>query len=176
MSIKQIISGLSLILISNAGIAAPIVPPSVAAGFVNTANVNSPLGSNLTSVVDYAAEYPFVNYFRMARPWFSTPADGSAFQDKQPLALDSNGNVASLAVGQFARTILFTGLPVDPGLAGKKLHLFYDGDGELSYGHVTVISEAPGHDEIQLRNIVGVRRRSERDHHVDPQQSEQSLA
>ena len=51
---------------------------------------------------------------------------------------------------------MFTGLPVDPGLAGKKLHLFYDGDGELSYGHVTVISEAPGHDEIQLRNIVGV--------------------
>ncbi|MFI3119749.1 MAG: hypothetical protein QX203_07195 [Methylococcaceae bacterium] len=153
----QIRTFLSLLLVTSAALAfnvsaAAIVPLSVNAGYINTENSTSPLGSNLAPVADYTGEYPFINYFRMARLWFSAPSDFSAFSDDQPLALDSNRNVTSLTAKQFARTILFTNLP-DPGLSGKKLHLYYDGDGELFYGNVKIISQSPGHDVIQLNKV-----------------------
>ncbi|MEW5837426.1 MAG: hypothetical protein AB1717_01140 [Pseudomonadota bacterium] len=132
---------------------AAIVPISQTVGFTNSANLNSPLGSNLSSVVDFSSELPFVNHMRMARPWFS--ASSTTFQDNRPLQLDLNGNVLSLEPGQFARTVVFTGTPADPGLAGKGFHLFYKGQGRLSYNNVDVLSQSPGHDVIRLRTISG---------------------
>ena len=45
------------------------------------------------------AEYPFINHFKMARPWF--PASASAWEDSsRPLSLDANGNVKALLPGQ----------------------------------------------------------------------------
>lgn len=128
--------------------AAPIVPPSIPAGFRNTAASNSPLGSNLAQVTDFTAEYPFVNHFKMARPWFSGTED--VFQDDRPLAKDARGNVSSLQAGQVARSVLFTGVPLDPALRRKRFHVYYDGDGDLFYGNVRLISQAPGHDVIEL--------------------------
>lgn len=133
--------------------AAPIVPPSIAAGFTNSANTASPAGSNLSAVTDFTAEYPFINYFHMARPWFSAPTDGSAFQDDRPLSVDANGNIKTLGSNQVGRTVLFTGIPADPGLSGKTFNLFYDGEGELSYGNVRVLRQSRGHDVIKLNSI-----------------------
>ena len=126
-----------------------ISPPSINAGFVNKANVNAPLGTNLTSIADWSTEYPFINYFHMARPWFS--ASATAFQDNNLLKVNSGGNVVALAKGQYARTVIFTGSFVDPNLSGQTFDVFYDGQGVLSYSNVNVISQSPGHDVIQLK-------------------------
>lgn len=142
--------GLCLIL-SGASQAAAIKLAAIDAGFANQANLFPAVGSNLGEVADYSNEYPFINYFHQARPWFS--ASATEFQNEEKLALDKNGNVKSLAKGQFARTVIFTGTPADPGLAGKTFELFYDGKGTLTYGNVTVISQSPGHDVIQLGTI-----------------------
>lgn len=56
----------------------------------------------------FAAEYPFVNHFKMARPWFS--ANATHWEDTaRPLQLDSTGHVKALAPGQYARSVLFAG-------------------------------------------------------------------
>jgi hypothetical protein len=138
--------------------AAPLVPPSIAAGFINTANQTSAMGTNLAAPTDYGREYPFINYFKMARPWFSAPADGSAFQDERALDLDARGNVRSLAAGQVARSVLFTGAPADPGIAGRTFNLYFDGDGDFE-----VSNAAPGsfqqisarHYRFATRDITG---------------------
>lgn len=113
--------------------AAPVVPPSIAAGFTNTANQTSPLGSNLSSPTDYTREYPFINHFKMARPWFS--ATSTQFQDGRALSLDVRGNVTSLLDGQFARSVIFTGSPADPTIANRNWHLFFDGDGDFEFNN-----------------------------------------
>ena len=113
--------------------AAPVVPPSIAVGFTNAANQTSPLGSNLTSPTDYTREYPFINHFKMARPWFS--ATSTQFQDGRALSLDVRGNVTSLLDGQFARSVIFTGSPADPTIANRTWHLFFDGDGDFEFNN-----------------------------------------
>ena len=113
--------------------AAPVVPPSIAVGFTNAANQTSPLGSNLTSPTDYTREYPFINHFKMARPWFS--ATSTQFQDGRALSLDVRGNVTSLLAGQFARSVIFTGSPADPTIANRNWHLFFDGDGDFEFNN-----------------------------------------
>lgn len=156
---KTVLPVISILLVGLFGVppayAAPIVPPSIPAGFTNSANTTSPAGSNLAAITDFTAEYPFINHFQMARPWFSAPADGSAFQDDRPLSVDANGNVKALGANQVARTVLFTGIPADPGLSGKTFNLYYDGEGELSYGNVRVLRQSRGHDVIRLNTVNG---------------------
>ncbi|MGI9253487.1 MAG: hypothetical protein ACR2J8_07065, partial [Thermomicrobiales bacterium] len=79
-------------------------------------NANSPIGTNLAGVTDYATERPFADVFKTARPWFSG-VDGGAWEDNRALDLDSNGNVRSLLANQVARSVLFTAVPPDPGLS-----------------------------------------------------------
>ncbi len=114
--------------------AAPIVPPSI--GFyTNTANRSSPLGSNLVAPTDYTREYPFINHFKTARPWFSGNTDGT-YQDGRALSKDARGNVRSLLADQVARSLVFTGAPADPGIANRVWHFYFDGDGDFSFSNV----------------------------------------
>lgn len=148
MRILRLAAATLLLLSARAAAADPVVPPSIGAGFANPRAATSPLGSNLAAVTDYTAEYPFVDRFRMARPWFSGTAD--TFQDGRSLAKDRRGNVRSLLPGQVARSVLFTGAPADPALKGARFDVFHDGDGDLAYGNVRVLDRAPGHDAIEL--------------------------
>jgi len=124
---------LAALMLAGSVEAAPVVPPSIAVGFTNAANQTSPLGSNLTSPTDYTREYPFINHFKMARPWFS--ATSTQFQDGRALSLDVRGNVTSLLDGQFARSVIFTGSPADPTIANRTWHLFFDGDGDFEFNN-----------------------------------------
>src|SRR5690349_12432343 len=64
----------------------------------------SSLGTNLTGVTDWSAEWAFVDAFKASRDWIS----GSATQwdDGRALDLDDAGWVRSLLPGQLARTIV----------------------------------------------------------------------
>ncbi|MFA5942032.1 MAG: hypothetical protein WC809_21995 [Sinimarinibacterium sp.] len=111
----------------------------------------SPAGTNLAQVTDYTAEYPFINRFKQARAWISGNDQTFTFDDGRALDLDANDDVRSLLSDQVARTVLFTGLPADPGLANKRMVLRYAGEGSLRYdGRVEVLSQQPGRDVIRL--------------------------
>lgn len=56
---------------------------------------------------------------------------------------------------QYARTVLFSGRPADPGLARKRWLLLYSGDGDLEYGNVDVLNGRRGRVLLQLKSIVG---------------------
>ncbi|MFM7785791.1 MAG: hypothetical protein ACKPE6_14305 [Gammaproteobacteria bacterium] len=123
--------------------AAPIVPPSIGAGFKNSANAGSPLGTNIASPTDYTREYPFINHFKMARSWF--PSSATQFDCRaneqctaaqQVLDRDARGNIRRLATGQFARSVIFTGSPADPGVANRTWNFQFDGDGDFEFGGV----------------------------------------
>src|SRR4051812_30107513 len=67
-----------------------------------------PLGLNLAGVSDWSSEIVFVDAFRAARPWVSQ-AKGKPWGQGGPLDLDPRGHVRSLAEGQYAEAIVFTG-------------------------------------------------------------------
>ncbi|GBF94610.1 hypothetical protein Rsub_06725 [Raphidocelis subcapitata] len=99
----------------------------------NTANVGSPLGVNLDATFDYSGSYPFVNFFKQARPWCSAaPGVYDPYCDARTLSRDALKNVKRLASKQVARTALFSGTPSDPGLEGLLLDVAWDGSGTLT--------------------------------------------
>ncbi|MCR4303448.1 MAG: hypothetical protein NUV63_04355 [Gallionella sp.] len=115
---------------------------NASAGASTDANVNSPLGTNLSSVVDWSTEWVFVDVFKMSRTWTSQ-RDGSGWGQGGALDLDPNGWVKSLRPGQSADALmLWRGN--ESGSPGKYLVL-YDGEGTLRFsGSATVENTAPG--------------------------------
>lgn len=100
------------------------------------------LGLNLGSVVDWSPELVFVDIFKQSRIWISQ-AEGKEWGKGGDLALNNRGEVTSLRPGQFAETLLFTGLAGHyPG--GNYLCL-YDGKGNLEFSDAgRVIDSQPG--------------------------------
>lgn len=128
-----------------------IVPPSISGCANNTTpcfrnaatNRSSPLGTNIAPPTDYTREYPFINHFKMARPWFPSSAtqfdcraNEACTAAQQVLDRDARGNIRRLAAGQFARSVIFTGFPADPGVANKTWNFQFDGDGDFEFGGV----------------------------------------
>lgn len=114
-----------------------------------SANVGSPIATNLTAVEDYHSEYPFIDFAKQARPWFGGTIE--RFDDGTMPAIDGHGNVTSLAPGKVARTLLFDGLPADPDLVGRRFVVRYDGEGTIGYQlGARVISRQPRRDVIEL--------------------------
>jgi hypothetical protein len=90
-------AALSLVLMWMLAPAAQAQPPAIA-----------PLAINLSGVVDYATEMPFVDLFRRARPWISQ-ADGKPWGQGPKLELTPDGWIARLAPGQYATTVISGG-------------------------------------------------------------------
>ncbi len=133
------------------GIIATFVSLLATAGMALSAP-DSPMGTNLTSLVDFSSELPLADHFKQARPWISGNSRTFAFDDGRPLNLNENGEITSLKVDQVARTVMFSGLPADPTLKDKNMIVRYDGEGRLEYnGQVTLLSRRAGRDVIQLK-------------------------
>ena len=105
-------------------------------------NDHSPLGTNLSFVVDRSTEWVFVDAFKMSRPWVSQQT-GRGWGQGGNLDLDANGWVKSLQSGQSADALMQWRGDFS-GLRGKYLVL-YDGEGTLRFsGSATAESFAPG--------------------------------
>ncbi len=119
-----------------------------AACFENTANVNSPLGTNLVQPTDFSNEFPFVDHMKMARPWFSGTVD--QFQDDRSLAKDADGWPNALEDGQVARSVIFTNTIDASQRAGTRFIVLKSGDGDVDHGNVTIDSSSSARDVITL--------------------------
>lgn len=101
-----------------------------------------PIGSNLSAVVSYSADIPFVDLFRTARPWISQRA-GADWGEGGPLDLTPEGWVRSLAPGQYAETLMMDEFAHFP--RGEYV-LLYEGEGEIgfNFGSARVLQSEPG--------------------------------
>jgi len=100
------------------------------------------LGMNLNGPADWNSELPFVDVFRMARPWISQK-EGASWGQGPELELDDLGWIKRLEPGCFAETPLCT---IAPGhYPGGRYTVLYDGEGELEFWNAgQVVSRQPG--------------------------------
>jgi hypothetical protein len=100
------------------------------------------LGMNLNGPADWNSELPFVDVFRLSRPWISQ-RKGQPWGRGPELARDERGWVKKLEPDCWAETPLCT---LAPGrYPGGKYTVLYDGDGRLEvWNAATVVSSRPG--------------------------------
>ncbi len=104
------------------------------------------LGTNLSELRDYSRSWPMVDAFKMARPWISQ-ISGGAWGTGPALNLDANGWIKSLAVGQYAETIIFdNGLDDVVHYPTGNYTLLYDGTGTIAFdlNSASIVSQTPG--------------------------------
>ncbi|MBM4281237.1 MAG: hypothetical protein FJ137_10940 [Deltaproteobacteria bacterium] len=96
------------------------------------------LGTNLEVVEDYAVAYPFADFFKQSRPWFTAHPERFDTGQNDQLALDANGWVTSLPACTadssrfcWARTVF--NAAENPWPTGHYT-VTWEGDGSLSYG------------------------------------------
>ncbi len=99
------------------------------------------LGINLSGPADWNTELPFVDVFRLARPWISQ-REGEPWGKGPPLALDENGWVTKLDADCSAETPLCT---IQGGHYPSGVYtVLYDGEGKISFTNGAVTSSSAG--------------------------------
>jgi hypothetical protein len=102
--------------------------------------VRSRVGINLSGIVDWNTEHPFVDVFRLSRVWISQ-TKGESWGKGPALDLDQHGWVRRLQTDCFAETLLLTGGHAPVG----EYVCLYDGEGEVDFGaNSKVVSRKPG--------------------------------
>jgi hypothetical protein len=106
-------------------------------------------GLNLTGVVSYGSELPFVDLFKMSSAWVSQ-APGKPWGKGGELDRDAKGWVRKLAPEQQAQT-LFCPDAADY-FAGKQITCLFDGDGTMDFlGSAKTVSRSRGRITGELR-------------------------
>jgi hypothetical protein len=114
-------------------------------------NARSPIGTNLTGLTDWSAEWAFVDVFRVSRPWVSGSPE--KWDDRRALDLDEHGNLRSLGPAQIARTLMLSGGIKYP--FGDYVVL-YDGEGEMQFPTAKVVDSRPGRTVVRLDREGGI--------------------
>jgi hypothetical protein len=102
------------------------LPPATTDGRTSSP---SAVGTNLGELRDWGADRPFVDVFKQSRAWISTT--GETWDDGRPLDVDVAGYVKRLLPGQFARSLVFWGEPVDFPAGAYAVE--WDGTGEVDF-------------------------------------------
>lgn len=144
-------SGLAAVVLlatSCAGPAAPTPEPRV--------------GINLAGAADWGTEQPFVDVFRMSRPWVSH-REGADWGQGPPLAIDEHGWITRLEPGCSAETFLCS---IGGGhYPGGDYTVLHDGEGTLEFAMagVEVVARSPGRLVVRVepaRGAISVRLRA----------------
>jgi len=128
-------------------------PLSAAAAAVATAVKKKPaivtppqLGINLSAVVDYTREWPFVNAFKVARTWISQQ-HGLGWGMGTPLKLTTDGYPAYLLTGQYAETLIYdNAMNAAASFPTGHYTVIYDGSGTIQFDlqSATILSQTAG--------------------------------
>jgi hypothetical protein len=109
------------------------------------------LGINLSGCVDWSTEHPFVDVFRLSRPWISQ-RQGAGWGKGSELERDANGWIKRLAPDCSAETPVFT---AGHAPSGEYVCLF-EGEGELDFKpNRGVKAHAPGRIVVDLDGAKG---------------------
>ncbi|MGQ9605754.1 MAG: hypothetical protein ACUVTW_06095 [Thermogutta sp.] len=100
------------------------------------------LGINLAGPADWNTELPFVDVFRLSRPWVSQ-REGQPWGKGPALDLDEHGWVKSLEPGCYAETLMCT---ISGGhYPSGQYVILYEGKGELGVGGAgKIAAQSPG--------------------------------
>lgn len=106
------------------------------------------LGMNLAGPADWNTELPFVDVFRMSRPWISQ-RKGAPWGKGPPLELDRHGWVKRLEPECWAETPLCS---IEGGhYPAGPYPVLYEGEGKLDlWGAAEVVDRQPGRLRIQV--------------------------
>lgn len=102
------------------------------------AQIQRPIGSNLTGIVDWSSEYVFVDAFNQSRKWIShDAASGSPWSSGVTIPLGPNGYPLEIPYNngidppQSIRTLLFFG-SLEDHYPGGNYHLIASGTGQIT--------------------------------------------
>jgi hypothetical protein len=111
------------------------------------------LGINLSGLVDWNTELPFLDVFKLSRPWISQKND-TAWGSGPPLALDPQGWVTRLDPGCYVETLL---LSIDGGhYPAGAYTIVYEGEGEFDLsGSASVVTREPGKITLDVQPLKG---------------------
>ncbi|MBE0537556.1 MAG: hypothetical protein IH624_17970 [Phycisphaerae bacterium] len=111
------------------------------------------MGMNLAGPADWNTELPFVDVFRMSRPWISQH-QGKSWGQGPKLDMDEHGWVKRLDPGCWAETPLCT---IDGGhYPGGRYTVLYDGKGKLDFwGAARAVQSEPGRSAIDVDSSKG---------------------
>ena len=106
------------------------------------------IGINLAGIADWNTELPFVDVFRMARPWISQRR-GARWGGGPPLELDPYGWVKRLEPDCWAETLMCT---IDGGHYPSGVYtVLYEGEGQLDFRNAArPLSAEPGRIRIAV--------------------------
>jgi len=111
------------------------------------ASLRAAVGTNLEAVAYWTAQLPFVDVMKTAGDWIS--GDSNQWDNGQPLNLDANGWVKSLAPGQHAKKLMLRDLG-DRYPAGQYVVRF-KGEGIFKFQFAArVLSQKPGEIVLQV--------------------------
>ena len=129
-------------------VAGLVLADSVAKGESAVRNGSPSLGINLSAPMDWNTELPFVDVFRLSRPWISQKR-GLPWGKGPELALDQHGWVKRLEPDCWAEALMCT---IEGGHYPSGTYTVrYDGTGRLEAGlAATTISRAPGQLRIHV--------------------------
>ena len=111
------------------------------------------MGINLAGPADWNTELPFVDVFKLSRPWISQQK-GKPWGQGPRLDLDEHGWVRSLQPDCWAETLLCT---IDGGhYPSGRYTVFYDGKGKIEVGNAArIVEEHPGRLVIEVDSTKG---------------------
>ena len=110
------------------------------------------LGMNLNGPADWNSELPFVDVFRLSRPWISQKKGAPWGKGPEP-ALDEHGWIKRLQPDCWAETPLCT---LAPGrYPAGKYTVLYDGRGKLDFSSAAIVSSEPGRMVIEVDSSKG---------------------
>jgi len=120
----------------------PDDPPEPAAESAQAATPRPQLGINLSGLSDWNTELPFLDVFKLSRPWISQKND-APWGSGPALALDPRGWVTHLEPGCYVETLLCS---IDEGhYPAGAYTLLYEGEGELELsGSASISGREPG--------------------------------
>jgi len=100
-------------------------------GVVSAQSSRAPLGINLSPVLDWSTELPFVDIFKSARAWIPQEANGWTWDTGTHLHVRADGWIASLDSGQAAGTVMT--MNIKGHYPGGTYTCLYDGVGDLRF-------------------------------------------
>lgn len=117
------------------------------------------LGVNLSELVDYSDEDPFLDYMKMSREWFGQSDTQFDTDENAKIALDANGWVKSVRPtggGRFTRVATIMMVGGDPhNNYADTYAILYDGKGTMTFGGATVVRTATGRTVVTVNDSAG---------------------